>query len=399
VATSVLSALIIARALGADGRGVVVTFAILQMLASVTAGLGTGTAAYLLVGRDPRSQAAVLGGLALVSVIVLSTTGLIAVLAVEAGFTRRLGLGDGFWAVPLLACGAAAQYLVTALTQFGMAQTRTRYASVGFAIAPVLVLVGVAIAAVATSSSHAFIVATVFGWVASAAVLLVAASTRPRVGTTEVRALFRVGAPAALGDVTNALSYRLDALIVEILAGAKGVGVYTLAVQVLEPVWIMATAASSGMLVRYRQAGVSTWHDLTSRAAILVALASATAVAIVIILIPFVVRFVGKEFGESFGAGLALSPGIVAVSASKVLAAQQVASGRLWIGTMVATSSLVITTVLDFILIPVLGVVGAGMAASAGYLASLALWVIAHRFYDRRRDQIVKTPQYRGPRQ
>jgi O-antigen/teichoic acid export membrane protein len=263
----------------------------------------------------------------------------------------------------------------------------------------VLVLVGVAIAAVATSSSHAFIVATVFGWVASAAVLLVAASTRPRVGTTEVRALFRVGAPAALGDVTNALSYRLDALIVEILAGAKGVGVYTLAVQVLEPVWIMATAASSGMLVRYRQAGVSTWHDLTSRAAILVALASATAVAIVIILIPFVVRFVGKEFGESFGAGLALSPGIVAVSASKVLAAQQVASGRLWIGTMVATSSLVITTVLDFILIPVLGVVGAGMAASAGYLASLALWVIAHRFYDRRRDQIVKTPQYRGPRQ
>jgi O-antigen/teichoic acid export membrane protein len=85
-------------------------------------------------------------------------------------------------------------------------------------------------------------------------------------------------------------------------------------------------------------------------------------------------------FGQKFLAAvptlLALLPGVAAFSVVHVLAGYLIGRGKAMWNTYVALLSLVLTVALDLILIPRLGISGAGVASSVAYVASagLTLW-------------------------
>ena len=377
---SVVTAVIVARALGPEGRGVVATFVILQLLASVTAGFGTGAAAYVTVGRQTSHPSAIAGALLVWSVVVMLVAASEAGLLAVVGLLNSFGLDRTLEVSLLLTVGSAGLYLATALTQLGMGLSRTAYVAVGFCAAPLLTVAFTTVVAAMKGDTYAFVGAQVAGWSAAALLLIATLGLRPRLKSEAIVSLVRTGRAAALGDLSNALAYRFDTLILNLMAGASAAGIYSLAVQVMEPIWVVATATTGGLLIQYRRAGAGAWRGMTVRSARAVALLTLAGSLSVVILMPVLVAaVVGPSFSGSIVASAVLLPGIVFVSASKVLAAYQVASARLWLSTGIATASLVITTALDLALIPVWGAAGASAASSVGYGASLALWIMAFR--------------------
>jgi Na+-driven multidrug efflux pump len=69
-------------------------------------------------------------------------------------------------------------------------------------------------------------------------------------------------------------------------------------------------------------------------------------------------------------------PGTIALSLGKVISADLAARGKPEFSSIFAFISLAVTVVLDFLLIPRMGIQGAALASSAAYLADSALLAI-----------------------
>lgn len=381
LSASLVTVLLTSRALGAEGRGVIATFGVVQLLGAVGLGLGTGAAAYVFISRDSRVAPGVAAALlAWTAVVATATIGLV-------GAAQSTGLlGPWFSGVAgplplLLGMGAAGQYLALACTQLAMGLSRTHYTAAGFAIPPVVVMLGAVLATAVSPEPDTYLLVLAGGWATAGALLFAGLRIWPAFDLRTLAALVQTGRAAAVGECANALSYRLDTLILGLLGGIGAVGIYSLAVQVLEPLWIVATSASSGLLIQYGAVKPGQWVAITRRSARVAGALTSVGVLLVLAVLPMLISFVGRQFQPSIFAAWALGPGTVFLSVSKVLAAYQVGSGRLWLGSAVASVSLAVTTGFDLILIPPLGATGAAIASSVGYGVSTVLWLIAFRRY------------------
>ncbi|HUP54060.1 MAG TPA: polysaccharide biosynthesis C-terminal domain-containing protein [Methylomirabilota bacterium] len=381
LACGLVTALVSSSSLGAQGRGELVGFAILQLFASTGLGFGTGVAAYVVVGTDRHEGEAVAGAVAAWALVVFLATAAVAAVAGAVGLLD-LALGSSSpFIVTALAAGASGQYASIAWTQLVMGLGRSRLTAAGFAIAPVAVCICSMVVASVSPSSHAFMAAQVGGWLAAAMVMMIVADIRPTWRPATLARLVRRGRSAMLGDMANSLVYRLDALLLGLLGGTAAVGVYSLAVQVLEPVWTFASAVAAGLLVTFRDRPERLWAAMTARSAFVVTAVSTFGAIAVLVVLPYIVSIVGSQFDRSIPAAAALAPGIVLLSAAKVLAAFQLASGRLWASSAIATATLVVTIVLDVLLIPSFGALGAAIASSIAYGVAAAAWLIAFRHW------------------
>ncbi len=72
-------------------------------------------------------------------------------------------------------------------------------------------------------------------------------------------------------------------------------------------------------------------------------------------------------------------PGAIALSGTKVLASDLIGRGYPGVNTLIASGTMVITILGDVLLIPRYGIIGAAIASSLGYSASLALTMVAFR--------------------
>jgi len=371
----------VSRALGPEGRGSVAIFTILQLFGSLGFGAGTGAAAYVRASRDPDSRHVLVGVILVWFIAVFLGTCLAASVALGFGWLGQWIHGAALPLVGLVALGAAAQYTVTTSVLIAMGLGRGLTTALGFAVAPVMVVVGNAAAALNSSDPMAFILVQSLAWSAAAGVLLVALRIRPRFNGRAVREIAAAGRAAWLADIANALSYRLDTLLLGLIVGAYAVGIYSFAVQLLEPIWMIATAVATGFLIEYRSDRLAEQQRRLIRSTVLVIGATAVGIGILLAALPFIISAVGRSFEGAFPAALLLAPGILFLAASKVLAAHQLAAGRLWLGSLIAGLSLLITTAGDLALMQPLGAAGASIASSLGYGVSAVLWFAAYRRY------------------
>jgi len=91
---------------------------------------------------------------------------------------------------------------------------------------------------------------------------------------------------------------------------------------------------------------------------------------VVIVLIPSgFYRFVfGPEFGDIRKVVISLSPGILFFSISFILSAFYSGTGRHYINSISSIVGLIAIVVFSLLLIPIMGIVGAGISASISYI-------------------------------
>jgi O-antigen/teichoic acid export membrane protein len=303
----------------------------------------------------------------------------VAAAAIASGITRELLPNVPAPAAVLVAPAAASQYLATTMVQMAMGSARPRATMIGLAVSPVLLLVATAGVASVGGGAAEMIAAYTVAWAIAAGVAAIVVSRSVSVRLASARRLMGVGRPAALGDLANALSYRSDVLVLSLLAGPAAVGVYALAVQALEPLWILAGSAAGGLLISLPSQPPQTWKPTVVGATLRISAVTLVGAIAVVVLMPVLVTAAGPGFEAAPIVALAIAPAIVLLAASKTLSVVQLVSGRLGWSTLISGASLALNIAANVALIPLLGAVGAGLASVVSYGSSAALWTWALR--------------------
>jgi O-antigen/teichoic acid export membrane protein len=205
-----------------------------------------------------------------------------------------------------------------------------------------------------------------------------------------------LGVRGQLGNLATFFTYRLDVFIVNFFLGPADVGIYAVGVVVAEALWQVPQAAAVALFPRTARTGTSSdgaaeFTCAVSRHVLFIATLIGLALAVAApILIPLVF---GARFGDAVAVVWWILPGTVALSLGKLASADLAARGKPEYSSVFALVSLAVTVLLDFLLIPKMGIRGAALASSTAYLVdSLLLTATLRKILGVRwRDLLVPT--------
>ncbi len=372
---SAITAVVIARWLGPEGKG---TYSSLQMLAvfigAITSGAGSSITYLLTRQREPIAELLPALGTVLVAVSVLAWLGLI-------GWSLAFGV-----TVPLVVLAAAVPAVVVLSWRqsffVGMGRLHDLNRQVILMAAGTLAATTGAVVVLHSNVGGALAAWALCQYLAAAVVVaegVRAGGGQPRTSLRHnLGRVIRYGSQAGLNTLLGLLSYRIDSIVLLTLLGTTTFGVYSVAVTLGDQLlWISRPVA----LAAVRDIGA---HDLATSGAVAarVMRLSWTAVAIAAIVVfvagPTLIELIyGPPFGEATAALRILLPGIVAFSTAGTFASFFMFQlGRPLIVTANNLVMIVVQTGACFLLIPKLGANGAALASSATYVlgAGLNTW-------------------------
>lgn len=204
------------------------------------------------------------------------------------------------------------------------------------------------------------------------------ATDTPRANMTSI---VRFALPAHLGNILQFLNYRLDVFLVMYFVGARGVGIYMLAVSLAQMLWLLSAATATALLpsvaaARDRTAAVRATEQASRVSVTVTVLCGALLGVTAPMIVP---TLYGEEFAPSVAPLLLLLPGVGAFSLVNILASFLAGVGRPGLNTIVAAVALAVTLIFDLTLIPALGASGAALASTLSYLTSAGLTLYLFR--------------------
>lgn len=371
---SLLSVLIVARALGAEGRGSVAFLTAITFLTANLATFGLQEANANFAASDPRARRALATNSVLLSLLlggaaIAALSGLIALVPAVAGESDPTLRWMAFAFIPAILLQIFLRFLVQA--DYGFVVTNTAYL-----LAPALNVVG-------NGLFYAFgilSVGTAIGWWLAGQTLetiILAWYVQRRLAgfgrpdPALARRAFTFGARAHPGRIMLLGNYRLDQWLLGAIAGPRELGVYSVAVAWAEALWYLPTALAFVQrpdLVRAAREEASRLAARVFRAAILItALFGLVMFAAAPILC--VVIF-GDEFRDSVGMLRILVVASLGVTAIKLLGSALVARGNPGLQSLAVGAGFVCSVALDIALIPPFGGTGAAVAAALAHTAA-----------------------------
>jgi len=371
-ALSFASILIVARALGAEGRGEV---ALLLTIASVSAQLarfGVEEANANLAGSEPGRRPA----LATNSVVLALAAGAAAVCLLVPLLAAFPALRAGLdWNVVFLALAVIPLLILQAYLTFIV---RADY---GFAVTNVAWLIGPLLTAVVNlvlAGLGELTVASAFGaWVAAhalATVLLAIYVARSLAGfgrpdLSLARRMLSFGFRAYVGRVLMVGNYRVDQWFVGGIAGTRELGLYSVAVAWAEMLFYLPTVlvlVQRPYLVRASREDAAARAVRVFRIGLLLTLPAAVGI---VVAAPFLCSTIfGPEFGGAVDDLRVLALGAFGIVALQQLGNALTAQRRPGLATVAAAVAFVVTIALDVALVAPLGGLGAAIASTCAYV-------------------------------
>ena len=317
-------------------------------------------------------------GLALA--LVLGLVGVAIVIAIGAA-VDAIGLRLSLIAAPALIPNIVSACVSGVL----LGQARIRLWNYVQTLPPLLTLVGMLIVVVALGHG---VDAAIAVWTASYFVTAAFALA----GTTDLWTPLRIpplldrvsrtiaAAGLVLGavQIVNLIGYRIELFVLEHYEGVDDVGIYSIAMQAAESMWLVPAAvatAVTGPVVHEDEHGAARLIRNACGRGILYTTAFAVAVGAAG---PFVIPFAfGDEFRGAVRPLVLLLPGVVAYAPVSILVVYlSVRRSRPQLSLLVSIVGLVVTAAMSFLLIPPYGASGAAGASAVGYAAGgVAAWV------------------------
>jgi O-antigen/teichoic acid export membrane protein len=196
-----------------------------------------------------------------------------------------------------------------------------------------------------------------------------------------LKSCLRYGWKAHLSNIFTFFNYRIDMFLLNAFLSPIAVGIYAVAVQIAERMWILSQAVSTVLfpsiselknqeLIRQQLTPLlSRWVLLlTTIASLVVGLTSRW----------IVVTLFGPSFREASTALQVLLPGIVTAATSRVVANDIAGRGRPEINTYIAAVALLVNIVSNVILIPKMGVIGAALSTTFSYTLHALMTMTAY---------------------
>ncbi len=383
VTTSVLTlpaAILIARLAGPAGKGVLATVTTVANYAVLLTAIGLDTALVHFAARR------------LFTPSVLTRTGLIwsGTAGVAAYFASIAAYAVGFdsgglliWIaialaqIPIL---LASSLLLAVMRGVGRIREASAVTAAGGAVRLLLAIIAVAFRAELPLLLIFNLLGVLGLGLGSWLVVRRAGLTRHVEGVrcSALPSLLRFGARVQVGGILQGFNYRLDLLLVAAMLGASSVGQYSTAVLVAEFLWI-APAVTGAVLQERIAAEPNAGRSLTPTAARITSFLLGCAVAALFLVSePLVVLLFGPAFRPAAEAIRGLLPGIWALGLWKVLINDLIGRGFPGAQTLSAGAAAAATVLLDILLIPKHGIVGASLASSLAYMCALLVALSAY---------------------
>jgi O-antigen/teichoic acid export membrane protein len=393
---SFVSVLITARVLGADGRGSIAFLTTVAFLTSQVATLGIFQADANFAAREPRLTPSLAGTSAAMAAI-FGLVGAVVVALIIAIFPAA-GAGSApalialvLAVIPVLVLQPCLDQLLRAHYVFTLANAAWLGARVvNVVINGTLALIGALTVGTAVAS---WIAGEVLGTLLLTwgVVHHVGGFSRP--DPALARRMLGFGLKAYAGRVMLLGNYRLDQWLLGAIAGARELGLYSVAVAWVEALFFLPTALSLVQrpdLVRASRPEAERQAAMVFRGAAMITLLLAAAM---VVGAPFLcVTIFGDQFEGSIEMLRLLAAGAFGIVALKLLGNALTAQRKPMLETAAVATAFVFTVALDLILIPPHGGVGAAIASSAAYtVGGVAVAVIFARALDGRvRDLIPR---------
>jgi O-antigen/teichoic acid export membrane protein len=393
---------LIARALGADGRGLLAAIAVPLAIVPLVGQVGLGAFAVNRVAQGGQ-PGRVFGSLA---VPLLFVGGLITVSAPWLADTLSEGrepvdkyLTIGFTLVPL-------SLLLNLLLDMAWGMSAWRVLALGRLLIAFLALVGIAVlyAMHELNVSNAAVV-TIASAFAPVLVLLPVLRRigRPRVDGGLMRTAVAFGFRAWPGTLASLANHRLDQLLMIPLVPARELGLYAVAVTVASLSVVLSSQLITVVLPRIA-AGEHFLVPASMRALLLIVVATQICLAIGTLL--WLVPIFGADFADARLLVLVLLPGWLAQAGVSTLGQSLAATGRPGAPSIGEIVSLVITVPGLILLLPPLGALGAALVTLVAYVVTFATQLIiakrhfGHRISDYllpRREDLLMIRQFARP--
>ena len=378
---SLANVLVMARALGAEGRGQVAFLTAIAWLVSSLATLGLPESNANLGAGEPRLRRA------------LATNSI--VLSLVLGVLSIIALGALIWAFPAVAGDSEAylRWMTFAFLPILILQPCLRYlaqADYAFAITNATYLLpavlnvavnGVLAAAGALTAGVAIAVWLLGQTLATAIVCWYIARRLAGFGApnmTLARRSLAFGAKAHIGRVMQLGNYRLDQWLLGAIAGSRELGLYSVAVAWAEALWYLPTALSSVQrpdLVRATRREAARAAAAVFRGVVIL---TVVAGVVMVVLAPLLCTgLFGAEFSGSVDDLRVLVGGAFGMVALKLFGNALVAKGHPLLQSVAIGSGFVLTVALCVILVPPYGGLGAALASTLAYTAAGAVVAVA----------------------
>jgi O-antigen/teichoic acid export membrane protein len=183
-------------------------------------------------------------------------------------------------------------------------------------------------------------------------------------------------------QVIALIGYRAELFVLEALKGVDAVGIYSIANQAAESMWLIAAAIATAITAPVVHASEAEAVALIRRSLGKSLLYTLAAGAVVAATAPFVIRFaLGADFRGATKPLLLLLPGAVAYAPVQVLVVYlSVRRGQARLSLAAGLVATAVTVALSFPLISAYGAAGAAAASATGYAAGAVLaWVLFRR--------------------
>lgn len=197
----------------------------------------------------------------------------------------------------------------------------------------------------------------------------------------EAPSLLSYGFKAHLGNIITFANYKADLILVNYFIGPIGAGVYVVAMQFSEKLWLFSGAVSTVLLPKLSELS-SNEEEKTALTPIVcrgvLVLTGLASLLLVALAEPVVRIMFGPAFYGAVPVLYALTPGIILWAGGRVLANDVASRGKpefnLYISLVVLTTNLLG----NLILIPSFGLLGAAIATSLAYLVDFILKLVVY---------------------
>ena len=370
-ALSLVNVIVMARALGASGRGEVAFLTAIAFLGSNLWTFGVQEANVNLAGAEPATRPA----LATNSLILAGLLGGAGALIIAAFIwivpAAGAGIGWGLiWlilaSIPMLVLNTYLRFLIQGDYGFGI----TNFAWFLPAVINVTVTV---LFALLGELSVTIAVLTWVGGQTIATLIMIWHVQRRSVGFGRpsaglARRTLAFGAKSHIGRIMLLANYRLDQWILGAVAGTKQLGQYSVAVAWAEALFLLPTALAAVQRPAIVRAARREAVALTARVfRISLLITAALGLGLVIFAPVLCVTIFGEEFRDSVADLRVLAGGAFGVFALKQLGNALTGRDHPIAASLSIGSAFVFTVVLDILLIPAHGDLGAAIASSVAY--------------------------------
>jgi O-antigen/teichoic acid export membrane protein len=379
------TSVIIARTLGPEGNGIYTLATLFPLLLVTFTNLGVGPATVYHVAQDKYPLKEVLGNNVVLSVVtgsVASLLGLLIIVLFGGRFFPTVAPPYLMLALLLVPVTLFGQHYVNQILlgarrikDFNAATLLHKlFLLLLVVVATVVLGLGIAGALWATVLSSLLLCVVLFPWIKR-----LAGGVSYRLNPAYVREALGYGVRAHLGNIVGFLNYRIEVFLLGVFVPISAVGFYAVAVGLAEKLWFVSESASIVLFptvsAERDEQQRKQFTPLVSRTILLIT--AGGAIVLYVVSHWAIILLYTTAYVAAIPLFRILLPGIVFLSAGRVLANDIAGRGKPLLNTYVGLTGVIVQVALNLAWIPSFGATGAAWATTISYgiTSAVRLWL------------------------